>query len=681
MAGATGNWVGTKLEDLYQGQDPWGFPVPPVVASRHHTILYQLPVSPHSSPTSAPKPYISVPTCHWDGNHVRMPYSAKNLFPAKDSNGTYILKQRWEIIQEALLQPINNSYKLEAAISKYNKRLPKLSLLHYIFEEVLVEDETVQFFKVLLPRIITLALQLPEILPGSLPLLKQGFCRSISLSQLQISSLLANAFLCTFPWGSEAASTYPGVNFTLLFAAHLHPDSDQSLVEKFKCVCHYFNRVIKEEPVGVVTFERKYFPKSYLPRWDKLENNIGNTKLHISSTGVIEDDGIGLLQVDFANKFIGGGVLGFGCVQEEIRFVICPELIISRLFTEQLGPTEALIVIGAERYSKYTGYGDSFMWVGSYKDTTPFDTNGRRKTSIVAIDAVHFGRPMEQYNLSSILREVNKAYVGFHSRLEGNLSPVATGNWGCGAFRGDPHLKSLIQLMACSAARRDLAYFTFGDIELREKIYEMYLFLASNQINICQLWKYLDQFSTTNVKSKHLFSYIQQAHFDSKNQLSIKDFFCFNKKKTDKSGPSTSTANSSPTKNLNVPTASVAYDELKEIVVHSSQKDFIDSDIDVIECSQNENAPLSLSMIPQEMLVKSCTVNNLEDNLNRTAFPSRKALSADDCTNKNNEVLTCNHLKEKASKTKEDNAVVPPETNTNALKRKITDYFDKMDKC
>lgn len=43
---------------------------------------------------------------------------------------------------------------------------------------------------------------------------------------------------------------------------------------------------------------------------------------------------------------VGGGVIGTGCVQEEIRFVICPELIVSRLFVEQLGDNEALLCIG-----------------------------------------------------------------------------------------------------------------------------------------------------------------------------------------------------------------------------------------------------------------------------------------------------------------------------------------------
>ena len=51
---------------------------------------------------------------------------------------------------------------------------------------------------------------------------------------------------------------------------------------------------------------------------------------------------------------------------------------------------------------------------------------------------------------------------------------VATGNWGCGAFGGDPQLKTLIQLMAAAEAGRDVAYFTFGDTKLRDDIYEMH---------------------------------------------------------------------------------------------------------------------------------------------------------------------------------------------------------------
>lgn len=64
--------------------------------------------------------------------------------------------------------------------------------------------------------------------------------------------------------------------------------------------------------------------------------------------------------------------------------------------------------IGVERYSDYSGYGDTFTWSGNYIDTTPFDDSCRRKTSLVAIDATHFTKTLHQYNCSAILRELNK---------------------------------------------------------------------------------------------------------------------------------------------------------------------------------------------------------------------------------------------------------------------------------
>ena len=74
--------------------------------------------------------------------------------------------------------------------------------------------------------------------------------------------------------------------------------------------------------------------------------------------------------MDFANKFIGGGVLGNGCVQEEIIFVLSPELITSILFCESLDDNEAIQIKGAERFSVYEGYGESFKWSGDYIDKT-----------------------------------------------------------------------------------------------------------------------------------------------------------------------------------------------------------------------------------------------------------------------------------------------------------------------
>lgn len=38
--------------------------------------------------------------------------------------------------------------------------------------------------------------------------------------------------------------------------------------------------------------------------------------------------------------------------------------------------------------------------------------------------------------------------------------------------------------MACTASQRDLVYFTFGDLQLRDEFYEMYRFFNENNITI-----------------------------------------------------------------------------------------------------------------------------------------------------------------------------------------------------
>ena len=101
-------------------------------------------------------------------------------------------------------------------------------------------------------------------------------------------------------------------------------------MEKLKCMIHYFRKRIEGKCANsIVTYTRRALTDQQLPRWDKSDKKLLN--LRIDSKGTIEDvQNMGMLEVDFANAYIGGGVLGHGCVQEEIRFLICPELIISR---------------------------------------------------------------------------------------------------------------------------------------------------------------------------------------------------------------------------------------------------------------------------------------------------------------------------------------------------------------
>lgn len=52
----------------------------------------------------------------------------------------------------------------------------------------------------------------------------------------------------------------------------------------------------------MVTFTRRSVPESELPEWDNCQKTFADSMLYVSDDGTIEDDGSGLLQVDFANK-------------------------------------------------------------------------------------------------------------------------------------------------------------------------------------------------------------------------------------------------------------------------------------------------------------------------------------------------------------------------------------------
>jgi len=84
---------------------------------------------------------------------------------------------------------------------------------------------------------------------------------------------------------------------------------------------------------------------------------------------------------------------------------------------------------------------------------------------------------LDQLSSGCLERELNKAYCGFRCTDDAAAASepctVATGNWGCGAFGGDPAVKFLVQLMAASHAQRPLFYFTFDDLPLARLIYHV----------------------------------------------------------------------------------------------------------------------------------------------------------------------------------------------------------------
>lgn len=264
-----------------------------------------------------------------------------------------------------------------------------------------------------------------------------------------------------------------------------------------------------------MSFERKQIESSIRP--ETSNNKV--CKFDINSQQCMFQKGTDYAIVDFANKYIGGGVLNSGCVQEEIFFVICPELIVAKLFTEKLLSQDALVITGAEQFNEYANYADKFKWKGSFKDTLPRDKYGRKMRQIIAMDALYFHWKAigSQYDHEKIDRELTKAMAAFQPERfllsKSRLPAIATGNWGCGVFNGDPYLKTLIQIIAASVMNREIVYFAFNEEQLKKDFEKIKCILEKRpQLTVPQLYRITLEFAQQKQKERKLdlFSFLSR---------------------------------------------------------------------------------------------------------------------------------------------------------------------------
>lgn len=188
---------------------------------------------------------------------------------------------------------------------------------------------------------------------------------------------------------------------------------------------------------------------------------------------------------------------------------------------------ESILIAGAEQFSSYSGYGGTFAYAGPHEDKNPADEHKKRCVSIIAIDATPFmddsfdrvfqEPPHEdvQFQKKSILRELNKAYSGFTCRIAGDdlsagkMAPVATGNWGCGAFGGNRQLKCIIQWLAASRAGRAVKYYTFRDKQFSHEQAKIIELCLAGEVTIGKLYELL-----VSNKERAVFQFIESKMAD-----------------------------------------------------------------------------------------------------------------------------------------------------------------------
>ena len=195
----------------------------------------------------------------------------------------------------------------------------------------------------LLPYIADLALRVTVLFPEPIPLLVHGLNQTVCATRLQVACILANAIFDLIP-----VQTMNMQVLTLIDLLNIALFGSQ--LAKLTCILEYFRRIWEHEKKGdmvylnrIISVERRFLLATDTP-------SFGETTSPLSSftsfpTGLIEE-AHGCLQADFANQYIGGGVLSTGNVQEEIRFVVSPECLFSLLICEVMLPNETIIISG-----------------------------------------------------------------------------------------------------------------------------------------------------------------------------------------------------------------------------------------------------------------------------------------------------------------------------------------------
>lgn len=422
--------------------------------------------------------------CSFSGNQKKecKPKKINLLLP-------YLELGKWKLISEILAIFINKEVSDLDDLEYFMKQLYSIGIENFNFYQfqqckslrILFNDDQrafSYFINTLLPFLAHLAIDLLNLIKkNDLNYLVQQKNSSVAFNKLQVACLLSHMFFGTI---SNVNGTSPYLGESNNFSNILFQDNPTH-IEKIKCLLNYFSQIRERylqnsnELLSQTIIFTRICDKSKRPLnfWLTSDKPLQKFIIH-KSGGIEENDQGNSIQVDFANKFVGGGTLRNGSVQEEIKFITCPECIISMLLFEFFEDNEVGIISGAEEFSKYKGYSQSFEYDGPSNKPMRLNANGNLDETVLCLDALQFKDPSDQFRKENILRELNKAYIGFQSSPK-NLK-IITGKWGCGVFKGHPQLKFLIQWLACSQCEKEMEFCSLGDRSLQrvEQIFEKF---------------------------------------------------------------------------------------------------------------------------------------------------------------------------------------------------------------
>jgi poly(ADP-ribose) glycohydrolase len=305
------------------------------------------------------------------------------------------------------------------------------------------------------PRLRDLALALPSLFAdGTLPILSRN-AASATLSRRQVACLLVHMFLGTIPaqpWASASGGEAGAVGFGIWYT------SDQAVPHAadayLRALMAYFASIAK------CTDDDDHWSQAL--RYDLVVGDLPSikdgpflpfTSIDVLNTFTTASPFLGLpggAAVVMSNRHVGFGVSG---TQEEIHVGSSPEACIVSLLCPPLAADEVLAVRGAIATVEIEGYGRGTRLgrVLPRANEREWEERTMLFMDALELDVHDASSGLPDLAPGNVRRELRKAYIAFASSAD-PYTHVLTGLWGCGAFGGDPEVKTVVQWCAAALA-------------------------------------------------------------------------------------------------------------------------------------------------------------------------------------------------------------------------------------
>ena len=428
--------------------------------------------------------------------------------------------EQWSFIEQVLNEPYTLSNMpscLDNIITNFATKDSERRTCTF-FQEVpnSAEDNTKMsfdhFFLETVPFIIQAALDMPLLFPPSAPVpifkSKSAMIPSpsgapklneltFSLTRRQCTCLLAHSFFGSLKrppsvqlndfrftvvdlFLGTARSPNSAITFLNYFVQLSKQGRDKKEGEKEGGPRQEDDREDDKEEEELIQFIRRGYAKGALP-WTWENNPKPLCKVHLVR-GNINDCTEADLHAEFANAFVGGGVMTGDAAQEETLFLVKPELMVAMAVQNRMFDQESILVRNAIQYSVTEGFKQDFSFAGPCLLRPPAGP-----ATICAMDAVRGGGPAME--MVSMLRDMNKARVAFEG-----AKAVATGHWGCGAYGNHHDLMFLKQWLAASEAGVSVLYY--HDFSHKQSHFIFPLVRRLKHFNVGELWRYLQDLTS-----------------------------------------------------------------------------------------------------------------------------------------------------------------------------------------